>query len=180
MEEKTKKSNKKVSLLIKAVIVLVVVVIAFFLSQYVAEKNEKSTGSRRERIYAPMVEDDNAALVAFQQENPQRKVVLACEEDVTNDTLKDLLIIYKEDDPTEGEITRLVVSIAQQDGSYTYTEPIPAPIENQGIQFKNINEEAEMEFIVSGEKDGAAGYAIYRMIDGQPMDLFGNGMEDCC
>lgn len=53
-----------------------------------------------------MVEDDNAALVAFQQENPQRKVVLACEEDVTNDTLKDLLIIYKEDDPTEGEITR--------------------------------------------------------------------------
>ena len=163
MEEKTKKSNKKVSLLIKAVIVLVVVVIAFFLSQYVAEKNEKSTGSRRERIYAPMVEDDNAALVAFQQENPQRKVVLACEEDVTNDTLKDLLI-----------------SIAQQDGSYTYTEPIPAPIENQGIQFKNIDEEAEMEFIVSGEKDGAAGYAIYRMIDGQPMDLFGDGMEDCC
>lgn len=78
MEEKTKKSNKKVSLLIKAVIVLVVVVIAFFLSQYVAEKNEKSTGSRRERIHAPMVEDDNAALVAFQQENPQRKVVLAC------------------------------------------------------------------------------------------------------
>ena len=54
MEEKTKKSNKKVSLLIKAVIVLVVVVIAFFLSQYVAEKNEKSTGSRRERIYAPV------------------------------------------------------------------------------------------------------------------------------
>lgn len=42
MEEKTKKSNKKVSLLIKAVIVLVVVVIAFFLSQYVAEKNEKA------------------------------------------------------------------------------------------------------------------------------------------
>lgn len=180
MEEKTKKSSKKVSLLIKAVIVLVVVVIAFFLSQYVAEKNEKSTGSRRERIYAPMVEDDNAALVAFQQENPQRKVVLACEEDVTNDTLKDLLIIYKEDDPTEGEITRLVVSIAQQDGSHTYTEPIPAPIENQGIQFKNIDEEAEMEFIVSGEKDGVAGYAIYRMIDGQPMDLFGDGMEDCC
>ena len=192
MEEKTKKSNKKVSLLIKAVIVLVVVVIAFFLSQYVAEKNEKSPGSRRERQslmwkhwnwnggYKPMVEDDNAALVAFQQENPQRKVVLACEEDVTNDTLKDLLIIYKEDDPTEGEITRLVVSVAQQDGSYTYTEPIPAPIENQGIQFKNIDEEAEMEFIVSGEKDGAAGYAIYRMIDGQPMDLFGDGMEDCC
>lgn len=49
-----------------------------------------------------------------------------------------------------------------------------------GIQFKNIDEEAEMEFIVSGEKDGAAGYAIYRMIDGQPMDLFGDGMEDCC
>ena len=37
-----------------------------------------------------------------------------------------------------------------------------------------------MEFIVSGEKNGAAGYAIYRMIDGAPVDLFGDGMEDCC
>ena len=92
---------------------------------------------------------------------------------------KDLLIIYKENSEEEGKITRLVIAVAQENGC-TYTEPIPAPIDNQGIQFKNIDEENEMEFIVSGEKNGAAGYAIYRMIDGAPVDLFGDGMEDCC
>lgn len=172
--------NGKISLVIKTGIVFAVVIAAFFLSQYIADKNEKSTSSRREILYAPMVAEDHAMLVDFQKNNPQRRVVLACEEDVTNDTLKDLLVIYKEDDPNEGEITRLVILVAQPDGSYTDTAPIPAPIENQGIQFKNIDEEAEMEFIVSGEKNGAAGRAIYRMIDGEPVDLFGEGMEDCC
>ena len=43
-----------------------------------------------------MVEDDHPILTKFKSEYPDRKVVLACEEDVTNDQKKDLLIIYKE------------------------------------------------------------------------------------
>ena len=112
--------------------------------------------------------------------NARTATILACEEDVTDDGLRDLLIIYKEDTDNEGEITRLTISLGQPDGSRVYTEPIPAPIENQGIQFKNIDEQGEMEFSVGGEKNGNAGYAIYRMIDGVPTDLFGDGMEDCC
>ena len=65
-------------------------------------------------------------------------------------------------------------------GGIVYSEPIPGPIENQQIQFKDIDKEGPIEFIVSGEKNGAVGYAIYRMIDGQPIDLFGEGMADCC
>ena len=44
----------------------------------------------------------------------------------------------------------------------------------------SIDKEGEIEIIITGEKKGAVGYAIYRMIDGQPVDLFGEGMEDCC
>lgn len=167
-------------ILFRLLLIILIVVVAFFLSRYVLSKNESQNQLQRQRIYAPMVSNDNQALLDFQSMYPERKIILACEDDVTNDGIKDLLFIYKEDSPTEGKITRLVVSMVQADESYIYTNPIPAPIDNQGIQFKNIDQENEMEFIISGEKNGASGYAIYRIIDGEPMDLFGDGMEDCC
>ena len=75
-------------------------------------------------------------------------VVLACEEDVTDDGCKDLIVIY-----TEKELTRTVAVIDSGDGvNYNFTTPIPGPIENQKIQFKNIDKEGEIEIIVTGEK----------------------------
>ena len=56
----------------------------------------------------------------------------------------------------------------------------------KGLESRNMSgyyaqdKEGEIEIIITGEKKGAVGYAIYRMIDGQPVDLFGEGMEDCC
>lgn len=147
---------------------------AFAASRFLKEREEADSAGRREMTFAPMVAEDNAALAAFRARYPERNVVLACQEDVTDDGLSDLLVIY-----TEGTLTRFVTAIAGEAG-YTDTDPIPAPVENQGIQFKNIDKKDEMEFIVSGEKKGAAGYAIYRIIDGQPKDLFGDGMNDCC
>lgn len=172
IEKKTAASPKKTIIGILAVILLCLA--AFGASRFLKEQEKTANASRREVTFAPMVANDNAALVSFRKQFPERNVVLACEEDVTNDGLPDLLVIF-----TEGELTRFVTAIAGQDG-YTYTDPIPAPIENQGIQFKNIDKKDEIEFIISGEKKGAAGYAIYRIIDGQPKDLFGDGMDDCC
>ena len=91
-----------------------------------------------------------------------------------NDGRKDLVVVYHTED-----LTRMVVC-QNNEGGLVYSEPIPGPIENQQIQFKDIDKEGPIEFIVSGEKNGAVGYAIYRMIDGQPIDLFGEGMADCC
>lgn len=171
-KEKTAASPKKTMAWLFALVLLCLA--AFGASRFLKQREETANASRRELTFAPMVADDNRALAAFREHFPERNVVLACEEDVTNDGLPDLLVIF-----TEGDLTRFVTAIAGQDG-YTYTDPIPAPIENQGIQFKNIDKKDEMEFIVSGEKKGAAGYAIYRIIDGQPKDLFGDGMDDCC
>ena len=181
-----KNDEKKITpgyIAIRVIAVLLALVVAFALHQFLLSKEEEQKSSGRGFVYDPMVPEDNKTLVDFKAAFPERRVVMACENDVTDDGIADLLVIYKEDHTHEGnteEITRLVVCVVQPDGSYVYTEPIPAPIENQGIQFKNIDDEAEMEFIVAGEKDGKSGYAIYRMIDGVPTDLFGAGMEDCC
>ena len=137
--------------------------------------NKEDKGWMEGKDYAPMVADDNPALQFFREKFPEREVVLACEEDITDDQLQDLLVIYR-----ENEHTRLVVLIAQDDGDWYISPEIPAPVENQKIRFKNIDKEAEMEFIISGEKEGAVGYAVFRMIDGEIKDLFGEGMEDCC
>lgn len=161
-------------LLLRIAAVVLICVAAFGASRFLKEREAAQNAGRREQVFAPMVPADDSALLRFQEQFPERRVALACGEDVTNDGHRDLLVIY-----TEGDLTRFVTAIADGDG-YLFTDPIPAPVENQGIQFKNIDKKDEMEFIISGEKKGAAGYAIYRIIDGQPKDLFGDGMNDCC
>lgn len=158
-------------------IILVCLFAGFAVSNVLNEQAEKSRAKGfRNANYAPAVEKDHALLLQFQADHPEcAKVLRACEEDVTDDGRKDLIVVYR----TTDKLTRMVVCMNDA-GGVAYSEPIPAPIENQQVQFKNIDKEAEIEFIVSGEKNGAVGYAIYRMIDGQPADLFGDGMEDCC
>ena len=102
------------------------------------------------------MDDSNQILGKFKEQFPEASVVLACEEDVTDDGCKDLIVIY-----TEKELTRTVAVIDSGDGvNYNFSTPIPGPIENQKIQFKNIDKEGEIEIIVTGEKKGAVGYAI--------------------
>lgn len=169
--------NKK--FLKNTLFITIVLLIAFASRQFIIgiEKtvNKEDKGWMEGKDYAPMVADDNPALQFFREKFPEREVVLACEEDITDDQLQDLLVIYR-----ENEHTRLVALIAQDDGDWYISPEIPAPVENQKIRFKNIDKEAEMEFIISGEKEGAVGYAVFRMIDGEIKDLFGEGMEDCC
>ena len=43
-----------------------------------------------------------------------------------------------------------------------------------------MDKEPELEFLITGEKDGQVGYAVYRIMDGAIVDLYGEGMEDCC
>lgn len=167
----------------KVAVISVIVVIGFMVRTTLEDKHEQQDitdeeirESGRNVDYAEMVSEDNAILQVFKEEYPAAEILLACEEDVTDDGLKDLVVIYRLE-----ELTRTVVVTDAGDGEhYNFSEPIPGPIENQKIQFKNIDKEAEIEIIITGEKKGAVGYAIYRMIDGEPVDLFGEGMEDCC
>ncbi len=155
------------------------------------EVNVYSEGDRvgRTLTYAENVPDDHPTLGVFHKEHPEAEVLAACEEDLTNDGLKDLVVIFAttEDDEHVGtenlgrhKHIRLTVAIDSGDGvNYEFTEPIPAPVENQKIQFQNIDKKDEIEFVLQGQKDNKVGYGIFRVVEGETVNLFGEGMEDC-
>ncbi len=155
------------------------------------EVNTYSDGERigRALVYAENVPGDHHILKAFQDAHPEAEVLAACEEDLTDDGLKDLVVIYAttEDDEHVGSENigkhkhiRLTVAIDSGDGvNYQFTDPIPAPVENQKIQFQNIDKKGEIEFVLQGQKENKVGYGIYRIVDGETVNLFGEGMEDC-
>lgn len=141
------------------------------------EESEKKTIGR-DLGYAQNVSEDNKILKIFQEKHPAAEVLVACEEDLSNDGYKDLVVIYR---PNPEKLpVELVIMVDSGNGEdYTMTEPISAPVENQRLQFKNIDGKDEMEFVLQGEKGNKVGYGIYRLSEGVLVNLFGEGMEEC-
>ncbi|MEG0108867.1 MAG: Cys-Cys-COOH (seleno)protein SaoC [Lachnospiraceae bacterium] len=161
----------------KILLLAIVLIVAFQIKLFLDERgSEKAALEMRNANYAPNVSQTNKMLQDFREKHKKAEVVLACEEDITDDGLKDLVVIYQE----KKQVRMVTIVDPGQENTYLYSKPVPGPKENQKIQFRNIDQEGVIEFIVSGEKKGAAGYAIYRIIEGEPVDLFGEGMEDCC
>ena len=48
------------------------------------------------------------------------------------------------------------------------------------IQLRDIDKKPPMEFIVQGAKGSKMGFAVFRIEENRLVDLFGEGMEDCC
>lgn len=157
----------KVKRMIKFIIFILIFGIGLWI--YVQEGIEKE----KEEMLG--VELDNELLNYFQSEYPDNKVLKCGYEDVNDDGLKDLIVIFNKTVRSNG-----MVVILDMGDYYEVTEEVPAPIENQEIQFKDIDEEGKIEFIVSGSKDGRFGYAIFRVEGLETRNLFGEGMEDCC
>lgn len=145
----------------KVILAVVVVVIAFAARSMLENKHEESKIDKqtagktiRETSYAETVPEDDPILNVFKNAYPTAEVLLACREDVTDDGLDDLVVICKME---EGNRT-IVVTDKGDSTNYDFSDPIPAPVENQKIQFKNIDKEGEIEIIITGEKKGAVGY----------------------
>lgn len=186
----------------KIVLVIILLGMGFFmrvqLENLYEVKQEKETsvknyedGTRvgRELEFAENVSEDNLLLQGFYKQFPTAKMLVACEEDLTDDGLKDLVVIYNTPEKDEhspntqlvdGGYIRMVVVMDTGDGiSYKFTKPIPAPVENQRVRFQNIDKKEETEFVLQGQKGANVGYGIYRVIDDAAVNLFGEGMEDC-
>lgn len=114
-------------------------------------------------------------LLSCYEDNYNQEIIIAASCDLNMDEKEDAIIIYK-----ENEKQNFMVAVVTEGDSYYITEPVKAPLENQKIKFKNIDDKAEMESIVSGEKNGNLGYAIFRIEDRQLKDIFAEGMESCC
>lgn len=117
---------------------------------------------------------DNKLFIDFKDTHKGAKIIMCEYGDVTNDELKDLIVIYEED-----KNIRLIVAVDGKN-EIRYTNVVPAPLENQSIKLKNVDEKDQVEFIVSGSKKGVMGYGIFRVENMKIVDIFGEGMESCC
>lgn len=117
----------------------------------------------------------SSQLLEQYQKNYTQEIIMAEKCDLNMDKKEDAVIIYK-----ENKSQNFMVVVVTEGEGYYITEPVKAPLEKQSIKFKNIDEKDEMEVIVSGEKNGNLGYAIFRIEDRKFKDIFAEGMESCC
>ncbi|NSW87456.1 MAG: hypothetical protein HPY84_14160 [Syntrophobacteraceae bacterium] len=111
----------------------------------------------------------------FVQTHPNTTIVKFDQEDLNHDGRVDLVVMYRMSE--EKNMMRVVLDLG---GSYFETNEVPAPHSNQVIQFRDIDGKPPMEFIVQGMKGAKVGFAVFRIEENQLVDLFGEGMEDCC
>lgn len=111
----------------------------------------------------------------FEQNYPGLEVIKIARNDLNGDGRDDLIVMYRASDDRNG----MRVILALEEG-FLATNEVPAPIEDQIVQFKDIDKKPPMEFIVQGSKGNKTGFAVFRIENNQLVDLFGEGMEDCC
>ncbi len=104
-------------------------------------------------------------------------VVTCAEADVTDDGVSELIVVYGLRSAPDKMFMCLVFEGGE---AMSLSNVMPAPIENQRISFRNIDQKPPLEFIVMGSKGIYSGFAIYRVTDGVVEDLFDDGMEGCC
>ena len=114
------------------------------------------------------------ALEYWQGENTYAPVIWA-EEDVNGDSRQDTILIYQ-----TASDKCMMCAISNTSQGFLISQSIKAPIENQTISFKEIDEKPPTEIIVSGSKNGKIGYGILRLENDQLIDIFGDSMKDCC
>lgn len=150
-------------------LIVIGIIIVFFIGNIIYSKEK----SKEQVAELPNV---NEELLLFFKSNVEfEDIITYSQGDINEDNRDDLVVIYKKDNSSNN----MVVVINDKNNIYT-TTPKPAPKENAKIEFKNIDNKGYMEVIISGSKNGNAGYGVYRLENNELIDLFGEGMESCC
>lgn len=111
----------------------------------------------------------------FAANHSKTTILKYAQADLDNDGKDDLVVIYQ-----IAKAQNQMCIIRNQGGRFAETNAVPAPVSDQLILFRNIDAKPPLEFIVQGRKGAKAGYAIFRIEKGKLIDLFGEGMDDCC
>jgi hypothetical protein len=164
--------------LIRCIAAILLVLSCFFVNQYLRERYVEAENATGRRGYDPPVEGDHPALLWFGQAFENREAFLGFASDLTGDGLDDVIILFRED--LQANMCWMCVAVGQSGGGWMSTEAVRAPVENQKIRVFDMDQESPLEYVITGEKDGRIGYAIYRLIDGALTDLFVEDMDECC
>lgn len=128
-----------------------------------------------ERNFSPEILRDNTLMQFFVAAHPGQEVLKYAQGDLSGNGCDDLIVIYRE----KNERNRMCIISAEGD-RIIESNSVPAPVSDQTIRFKDIDNKAPLEFIIQGRKGAVVGYAIFRLEDGVLADLFGEGFENCC
>ncbi|WP_163340325.1 Cys-Cys-COOH (seleno)protein SaoC [Desulfopila sp. IMCC35008] len=112
----------------------------------------------------------------FYKEHSSYQIIVAEEGDINADGLCDLVLIYH--NPRVGN--RMCALMRKTDNTYEISNEFKAPVSNQNVYMRDIDDTPPVEFVVQGMKGAKTGFAIYRFVDGRIEDVFGEGMDDCC
>jgi hypothetical protein len=117
-------------------------------------------------------------LTVFESRMPGQEVIHTAAYDLNGDGYEDLIVIYR----IAADVNRMLVVLAKTEDSDepVLTNELPAPVSNQVVQFRDIDETPPMEFIVYGSRGISTGFAVYRCHGGLLEDLFGENMHECC
>lgn len=141
----------------------------------IACNHEEVPISGDQRDFNPEVLSDHPMMRTFLANHPGKEVLKYAEADINNDGRKDLVVIYR----LNKDENRMCLMVSDGN-SFIESNSVPAPVSDQNIRFKDIDNKPPLEFIVQGRKGAMVGYAIFRFEDGELVDLFGEGFENCC
>jgi hypothetical protein len=147
----------------------------FFVLSLLGCRGQEPTPAGDQKDFTLSILHDNKMMQFFSTNHPGLVILKYAQTDLDNDGKDDLIIIFRK---TKDE-NRMCV-IRQQETGFIESNSVPAPVSDQIIRFKDIDNKPPMEFIVQGRKGSKIGYAIFRIEAGTLTDLFGEGMEDCC
>ncbi|PTN32247.1 Cys-Cys-COOH (seleno)protein SaoC [Desulfonatronum sp. SC1] len=128
-----------------------------------------------QKDFCPDVLNHNTLLRNFAESYPGNPILKYAQADLNDNGQEDLIVIYQ---VVKGQNEMRV--LLNHGTDYFVSDPVPAPVSDQMIQFKDIDNKPPLEFLVQGRKGPFIGYAIFRVEDGEIVDLFSEGMADCC
>lgn len=115
------------------------------------------------------------AYIFWEQHYTGYRCLMAVEGELNGDEKPDLLVIY------QNETSEcFLVAVINSEPDFPVSAPFAAPMSDQVIDIFDMDGKSPYEFSVSGRKGVNIGSAVFRLENGQIVQLFSSGYGDCC
>jgi hypothetical protein len=138
-----------------------------------ADENSPAVGDQK--TFTPAMLRENKMLRFFADAHPEAAILKFAKADLDADGREDIIVIYR-----DRAVGNRMCVIRTGGSAWVETNAVAAPVSDQMIQLRDIDAKPPLEFIVQGRKGAKVGYAIFRVENGRLVDVFGEGMQDCC